>query len=127
VYAVRANYNRLLDVARETYKENVGDIFALCRDLCQQHGLSLQLVYQGGGGGFVFALKKAEVEEAGGLPKGFVNVTASKGRVVFSSLELVSLIPTSLDITLNAYAHVAKTECKDERCSGRNSSVERQV
>ncbi|KAJ7494539.1 hypothetical protein B0H11DRAFT_2227345 [Mycena galericulata] len=30
---LRANCNRLLDVARETYKENVGDIFALNRTL----------------------------------------------------------------------------------------------
>jgi DNA mismatch repair protein MSH4 len=26
IYAVRANFNKLLDVARETYKENIDDI-----------------------------------------------------------------------------------------------------
>jgi hypothetical protein len=64
VYAVRANYNRLLDVARETYKENVGDIFALCRELSGAHELPLQLVYQEGAGGFVFALTPAGCRRA---------------------------------------------------------------
>ncbi|KAI0932941.1 hypothetical protein AcW2_001415 [Taiwanofungus camphoratus] len=84
VYAVRANYNRLLDVARETYKENVGDIFTLNRVLSEQHDLPLSLVYQDAG--FVFALKKSDLE--GELPRGFVNVTMQKGRWLFSSVEL---------------------------------------
>ncbi|KAI0727611.1 muts domain V-domain-containing protein [Fomitopsis betulina] len=84
VYAVKANCNRLLDVARETYKENIGDIFTLNRDLSERHNLPLSLVLQDMG--FVFALKKSELE--GELPKGFVNVTMQKGRWLFSSIEL---------------------------------------
>ncbi|KAL6301010.1 muts domain V-domain-containing protein [Sparassis latifolia] len=84
VYAVKANYNRLLDVARETYKENVGDIFTLQQALSDRHSLPLSLVYQDTG--FVFALKKGDLE--GELPKGFVNVTMQKGRWTFSSVEL---------------------------------------
>ncbi|OSX68008.1 hypothetical protein POSPLADRAFT_1128862 [Postia placenta MAD-698-R-SB12] len=84
VYAVKANYNRLLDVARETYKENVGDIFSLNRELSEQHNLPITLVYQETG--FVFALKKTDLE--GELPKGFINVTMQKGRWLFSSVEL---------------------------------------
>ncbi len=91
VYAVKANFNRLLDVARETYKENVGDIYALRNRLVQEHSLPFTLVYRDSDAGFVFALKKTELEEAGGeLPRGFVDVTAQKGRWMFSSLELVS-------------------------------------
>lgn len=90
VYAVKANYNCLLDVARETFKENVGDIFQLNRDLCDQHELSIQLVHQENG--FVFTLKKSELEESGKveLPKGFVNVSSKKGKWVFETMELVS-------------------------------------
>ncbi|TFK57730.1 hypothetical protein OE88DRAFT_1671924 [Heliocybe sulcata] len=84
VYAVKANCNRLLDVARETYKENVGDIFALNRALSEEHGLPLTIVHQETG--FVFALKKADLE--GELPRGFINVTMQKGRWLFSSMEL---------------------------------------
>ena len=85
VYAVKANYNRLLDVARETYKENIGDIYQLNRSLSEEHNLPLTLVYQETG--FVFALKKNDIE--GELPKGFINVSLKKGRWIFSSLELV--------------------------------------
>ncbi|KIJ98256.1 hypothetical protein K443DRAFT_104257 [Laccaria amethystina LaAM-08-1] len=84
VYAVKANCNRLLDVARETYKENVGDIYQLNRMVSEEHNLPLTLVYQESG--FVFALKKAELD--GELPKGFLNVTSNKGRWMFMSMEL---------------------------------------
>ncbi|KAI0344201.1 hypothetical protein BDW22DRAFT_1412762 [Trametopsis cervina] len=88
VYAVKANCNRLLDVARETYKENVGDIFALNNELSQEHDLPLTLLYQENG--FVFTLKKSDLEDKGSgeLPRGFVNVVAKKGKWVFSSVEL---------------------------------------
>ncbi|OSD05707.1 hypothetical protein PYCCODRAFT_1384678 [Trametes coccinea BRFM310] len=89
VYAVRANFNRLLDVARETYKENVGDIYALRNRLSEELDLPLTLVYRDADAGFVFALKKSDLEDAGGeLPRGFIDVTAQKGRMVFSSIEL---------------------------------------
>jgi len=87
VYAVRANCNRLLDVARETYRENVGDIYQLNRTLSEEHALPLTLVYQGTG--FIFALKKSDLD--GELPKGFVNVAMKKGRWMFSSMALVSV------------------------------------
>ncbi|KAL7285904.1 hypothetical protein ACG7TL_001015 [Trametes sanguinea] len=87
VYA--ANFNRLLDVARETYKENVGDIYALRNRLSEELDLPLTLVYRDADAGFVFALKKTDLEDAGGeLPRGFIDVTAQKGRMVFSSIEL---------------------------------------
>ncbi|TDL22289.1 hypothetical protein BD410DRAFT_748498 [Rickenella mellea] len=88
VYAVKANCNRLLDVARETYKENVGDIFELNRSLCDEHDLPLQLIYQESG--FVFTLKKSDLETSGreNLPPGLVNVTIRKGKYFFESMEL---------------------------------------
>ena len=119
MYAVKANCNRLLDVARETYKENVGDIFALCRTLSEQHELPLQLVYQESAGGFVFALKKADLGDGTELPRGFLNVSSSKGRIVFSTLELVSDV-TNLCSTCRGEltAVAAKAECEDEGRSG---------
>lgn len=86
----QSNFNCLLDVARETYKENVGDIFQLNRGLCEQHELPLQLVYQESG--FVFSLRKTDLEASGKaeLPRGFINVTAKKGKWMFESIELVS-------------------------------------
>ncbi|KAM5542142.1 hypothetical protein V8D89_004015 [Ganoderma adspersum] len=89
VYAVKANFNRLLDVARETYKENVGDIYALRNRLVEEHGLPFTLVYRDSDAGFIFSIKKADLDDAGGeLPRGFIDATAQKGRWVFSSIEL---------------------------------------
>lgn len=50
----------------------------------------MTLVYQENGG-FVFTMKKADLEEQadGELPRGFVNAVMQKGRWVFSSMELV--------------------------------------
>ncbi|KAL1664819.1 DNA mismatch repair protein MutS [Schizophyllum commune] len=87
VYAVKANCNRLLDVARETYRENIGDIFHLNRTLSDAHTLPLALVYQESTG-FVFTMKKDDLE--GELPRGFLNVGLKKGKWVFTSMELVS-------------------------------------
>ncbi|KAJ6554549.1 muts domain V-domain-containing protein [Mycena capillaripes] len=99
VYAVKANCNRLLDVARETYKENVGDIFALNRTLSDAHGLPLSLMYQETG--FVFALRKNELE--GELPRGFINATLKKGKWTFTSMDLKKMnarMKDALDETL---------------------------
>ncbi|KAF8908829.1 muts domain V-domain-containing protein [Mucidula mucida] len=99
VYAVKANCNRLLDVARETYKENVGDIYALNLTLSEEHGMPFSLVYQDTG--FVFTLKKPDLE--GELPKGFINASLKKGRWVFSSMELKKMnarMKDALDETL---------------------------
>ncbi|TEB26336.1 hypothetical protein FA13DRAFT_1692416 [Coprinellus micaceus] len=85
VYAVKAHQNRLLDVARETYKENVGDIYQLNKSLSAEHDLPLTLVYQESG--FVFSVKSADVDGRE-LPPGFINATLKKGRYMFSSMEL---------------------------------------
>ncbi|KAF8508765.1 muts domain V-domain-containing protein [Gautieria morchelliformis] len=85
VYAVKASINRLLDVARETYRENVGDIYQLCRELSEQHDLPFELSYSDTGG-HVFALRKTELD--GELPRGFINVTSKGGKWCFSSVEL---------------------------------------
>ncbi|KAJ6578861.1 muts domain V-domain-containing protein [Mycena vulgaris] len=99
VYAVKANCNRLLDVARETYKENVGDIFALNRTLSDTHGLPLSLTYHETG--FVFTLRKNELE--GELPRGFINAALKKGKWTFSSIDLKKMnarMKDALDETL---------------------------
>ncbi|KAG1741768.1 muts domain V-domain-containing protein [Suillus paluster] len=99
VFAVKANRNRLLDVARETFKENVTDIYQLNHTLSEQHSLQLSLVYQDSG--FVFTIKKDELEDE--LPKGFINVSAQKGRWLFSSIDLKKMnarMKDSLEETL---------------------------
>ncbi|KAG9126082.1 MutS protein msh4 [Ceratobasidium sp. 392] len=87
VYAVKANFNRFLDVARETYRENVTDIIDLQNELTKEHDLPLGLQYQENG--FVFILKKGDTPEGGKLPAAFINVSAKKNQKwTFSHLEL---------------------------------------
>ncbi len=108
MYAVKANCNRLLDVARETYKENVGDIYALNLTLSEEHGMPFSLVYQDTG--FVFTLKKPDLE--GELPKGFINASLKKGRWVFSSMELVSVS----DLFMSFCALLTQTNTEENEC-----------
>ncbi|KAG8741823.1 MutS protein msh4 [Ceratobasidium sp. 414] len=87
VYAVRSNFNRFLDVARETYRENVTDIIDLQNELSKEHDLALSLQYQENG--FVFTLKKGDIPRGGKLPTAFINVSAKKNQKwTFSHLEL---------------------------------------
>ncbi|QRV84814.1 DNA mismatch repair protein MutS [Ceratobasidium sp. AG-Ba] len=87
VYAVQANFNRFLDVARETYRENISDIIDLQNELSKEHDLPLSLHYQDNG--FVFVLRKGDTPEGGKLPAPFINVSAKKNqRWTFSHLEL---------------------------------------
>ncbi|KAF7321085.1 MutS 4 [Mycena chlorophos] len=101
VYAVKANCNRLLDVARETYKENVQDIFALNTKLSETHELPLTLMYREGG--FVFTLKKTDLSQNETLPRGFINAQLKKNKWTFSSMELKKMnarMKDALDETL---------------------------
>jgi len=107
---VKANCNRLLDVARETYKENIGDIYQLNRTLSEEHGLPLTLIYQNTG--FVFTLKRNDLD--GELPKGFVNVELKKGRWIFSSMDLVRVTLRHIIVQ-----PIPRSVEKDERANAR--------
>ena len=48
------------------------------------------MIYRDSDAGFVFAVKKTDLDVGGELPRGFVDVTAQKGRWVLSSVELAS-------------------------------------
>ena len=75
-------------MARETYKENISDIFQLNCRLSDDYNLPLSLLYQDIG--FMFTLKKSDLESAGGeLPTGFIDVVMKKGKWLFSSMDLV--------------------------------------
>ena len=101
MYAVNADVNRMLDVARETYKENVDDIYELKTQLSQEHGIPLALEYQERGGGFWFTVVKDHFE--GELPRGFLNVTTKGTKWCFTEMDLVryTISPRALDLTDN--------------------------
>lgn len=110
---MKANCNKLLDVARETYKENVGDIYHLNKNLSEEHELPMTLVYQDSG--FMFSLKKTASD--GKLPKGFINVSSRKGKWLFSSMELVKEF---VALCYSRFSHgfwpLEKVKRQNERC-----------
>jgi DNA mismatch repair protein MSH4 len=85
----KANYDRLLDVARETYKENVDDILQLTQKVATEHDLPYVPVFNtsGAGLGFWLTVRKDEVPE---LRKGCIEVTGKGSKWRFTTLELVS-------------------------------------
>ncbi|GAB1520408.1 MutS protein msh4 [Rhizoctonia solani] len=119
VYAVRANYNRLLDVARETYRENVTDIIELQEELSKEHDLPISMQWQDSG--FVFVLKKGDVPPGTkSLPRPFINASMKKnGKWLFSHLELHSRLIGRLLIE--------KAKCAFEGFAGRGTIAQRPV
>lgn len=112
-HSLKANCNKLLDVARETYKENVSDIYQLNKSLAEEHELPITLMYQESG--FVFVLKKTAL--VGELPRGFINVSSRKGKWLFSSMELVGRrLELNLRFTNGALMLAEEVKCQNERC-----------
>ncbi|KAG8905973.1 MutS protein msh4 [Tulasnella sp. 403] len=121
-YAVRANYDRLLDVARETYKENVGDIMELVNNLSKEHDLPLSTVFQEKDG-FWLTLRKDELD--GKLPNGFVNVTSKGAKWKFMTMELVRMHFIRGDKLIPPLWRTEETKLEDEGFIGRNTAYER--
>jgi hypothetical protein len=72
----------------------------------------MTLVYQDCG--FVFAVKKADLEDE--LPSGFINVSVQKGRYLFSSIELVSG-QDSVSSLCSRPVFLEENECPNEGCA----------
>lgn len=74
VFAIKAERKRLLDVARETYKENINDVDELLQDLQLKYPEMLddvELAYSASGG-FTFLIHENILEDKGGeLPRIF--------------------------------------------------------
>jgi DNA mismatch repair protein MSH4 len=96
VFAIKAERKRLLDVARETYKENINDVDELLKELQTKYPELLddvELAYAATSG-FTFTIHEAILmEKTAGtleLPREFTK-SGKKGRkIVFSCVDLVS-------------------------------------
>ncbi|KAL9935413.1 hypothetical protein V8E36_005761 [Tilletia maclaganii] len=87
LYAVKSNRSALLDVARETYKENIKDIYDLAAELGETHQLPVTLKYAASG--FVLELKTEHAPEQRNLPREFINVVKNRSKTyTMSTLEL---------------------------------------
>ncbi|KAK4701951.1 hypothetical protein P7C70_g4276, partial [Phenoliferia sp. Uapishka_3] len=85
IYAVKSQRKKLLDVARETYKENVNDAIEMGEELSRKFGLNISSNLTGQG--FVFSCAAVELEEKR-LPAMFVHAVKKGKKMEFSSLDL---------------------------------------
>ncbi|BGP16624.1 MutS protein msh4 [Rhodosporidiobolus nylandii] len=93
LFAIKAERKRLLDVARETYRENLSDQQELLEQLQQKHGLETLQLVQTASSGFVLQCgadewaERAEAEGKG-WDRGFINVNKKGKKVEMSTLDL---------------------------------------
>ncbi|ORX92867.1 hypothetical protein K493DRAFT_224545, partial [Basidiobolus meristosporus CBS 931.73] len=86
-YAVKAGFNGLLDVARQTYKEATNDVYELVNNYKEKYGIELKINFSHSMG-FFLSVQGDQLPE-NELPSIFINVTRKKKLLVFTSMELL--------------------------------------
>ncbi|KAG0047888.1 MutS protein msh4 [Gryganskiella cystojenkinii] len=86
-FAVKAGCNGLLDVARQTYKETINDIFDVVNQYVEQFGLALKIQFSLTMGYYL----STTVDQLGGaeLPLIFINMIKKGKTLSFTTLELI--------------------------------------
>ncbi|KAI9098294.1 muts protein 4 [Phlyctochytrium arcticum] len=87
-YAIRAGFNGLLDVARQTYKETTNDVYELLTRYHDLHNPNIKIAYSPSRGFFLSIAKESVGDE--GLSSEFVNLVEKRKTITFTSLELLS-------------------------------------
>ena len=88
VFAVKSGVNRLLDTARQIYKESTNDAVELCEELVSAHNLPLELKYDNSRH-FFLRFPASELEDGRGLHPTFVNAIKKKTMIECQTLDLV--------------------------------------
>ncbi|KAI7858222.1 muts domain V-domain-containing protein, partial [Circinella umbellata] len=87
-YAVKSGVNGLLDVARQTYKETIEDIYEMAGEYNETSGLNTKLQFNAPKG-FYLSLPTDQVDQNTTLPEIFINVVKKKKQYIFTTLELL--------------------------------------
>ncbi|KAJ3129702.1 MutS protein msh4 [Nowakowskiella sp. JEL0407] len=91
-YAVKAGFNGLLDVARQTYKETISDIYELINQYTEKYGLPMKSSYTPSLGFFMTTKSTtASGEKITMLPPEFINPVYKKNHIQCTTLRLVGL------------------------------------
>ncbi|RHZ86046.1 hypothetical protein Glove_55g65 [Diversispora epigaea] len=86
-YAVKAGFNGLLDVARQTYKETVNDIYEIVENYNNQYEIPLKIQFSPSTGFYLST--STDVLNEHQLPLIFINVCKKKKMLTFTTLELI--------------------------------------
>ncbi|KAJ3230339.1 MutS protein msh4 [Chytriomyces hyalinus] len=88
-YAVKAGWNGLLDVARQTYRESTNDVYDLVAGYSTTYGLPIKTNYSKSQG-FTLKLNLADLDNShGSMPSEFINVVKTKKQATFTTLALL--------------------------------------
>ncbi|GAA5958826.1 hypothetical protein JCM8115_000366 [Rhodotorula mucilaginosa] len=96
LFAIKAERKRLLDVARETYRENMADIHDLCETVRDRYRFETLDLRQGEGfkgAAFVLRVSKDEWDEKKSElgRTGAINVSIKKNKIEFQTLDLMKM------------------------------------
>ncbi|KAI9331199.1 muts domain V-domain-containing protein [Obelidium mucronatum] len=91
-YAIKAGWNGLLDVARQTYRESTNDVYDLVTQYNTTFGYQIKTNFAASQG-FTFKLSVADLEgsDTPNLPMEFINVVKTKKTIGFTTLALLGL------------------------------------
>ena len=88
IYAVRPGFNGFLDVARQTYKEAIGDVEELVDEYCKKYNLTIKLLFASTSGYYLSL--DAEVCAVADLPSEFKNVVKRRKQLHFTTIRLMN-------------------------------------
>ncbi|CAI6341707.1 unnamed protein product [Periconia digitata] len=102
-WAVKTSVHGLLDVARQTYKENMADAYQYVNELEEEHGIKMELKYEPARGFYIrISTDEVETREGRHLPAVFTNVVRKKKFIECQTLVLMKRNQK----VLNAYQEV---------------------
>ncbi|KAI9288655.1 muts domain V-domain-containing protein [Umbelopsis sp. AD052] len=88
-YAVKSDLCGMLDVARQTYREAVNDIYDLVASYCEETSVNIKTQFSEKNG-FYLSLP-VDATSRGNLPEQFISVIQKKRQLHFTSIELLQL------------------------------------
>ncbi|CAG2107456.1 unnamed protein product [Medioppia subpectinata] len=88
-HAIKKGLNHLLDIARQTYSENVDDISYIVDQYSSEYSLPLRVIYTSGRGFHMQIVGKDVHKMEFSYPRHFLRINASKTAIAFTTREIV--------------------------------------
>ncbi|KAJ2961643.1 hypothetical protein NQZ79_g3112 [Umbelopsis isabellina] len=87
-YAIKSGICGMLDVARQTYKEAVNDIYELVAAYCEETSMGMKVRFSENGG-FFLCLPSDTLKRVT-LPSQFINIVERRKQIHFTTIELLN-------------------------------------
>ncbi|PVH97768.1 hypothetical protein DM02DRAFT_673841 [Periconia macrospinosa] len=108
-WAVKTGVHGLLDVARQTYKENMADAYQYINELSEEHNMKVDLKYEPARG-FYIRISTSEIEsrDERHLPVVFTNIVRKKKYIECQTLVLMK---RNLKVSIVTSGHTSHLDC----------------